>query len=180
MSTLLSGPIAPSSTLGGLAPRTTSSADAFHRPQVPGSTRKIDYAPGFVPPAEQRVLGELGLARLNDLLDLPPGWDGSRARPVTDAAALSAMKTLFAVANDRSLAPQIVPLVDGGIQIEWHAGGFSIEIEVDGSGDAHYLAVNAAGQAVVDEEAATSRITDLPGLTGMLLEQLSGLVRRAS
>lgn len=180
MSTLLSGPVAPSSTLVLSAPTAAPSGDAFHRRPVPGSSRKIDYVTSFVPPADRKVLGELALARLNDLLQLSRGWDGFRARPVTDAAAVTAIKTLFAVANDHSLAPQIVPLVDGGVQLEWHAGGFSIEIEVDGSGDAHYLAVNAEGEIVVDEEATTSRTIDLPELTGVLLERLSGLVRRAS
>lgn len=180
MSTLLNRPGASSSTLSRSPLSVGPSGDAFHRPHVQEALRKLDYAWGYAPPSDRRVLGERGMARLNQLLQLPQGWDGHRAKPVTERAAIAAMGVLFAVANDRSLSPQVVPLPDGGIQLEWHAGGYSIEIEVNGSGGRHYLATRPDGDVVVDEEGDASRVADLPGLTAALLERLSGLVRSVS
>jgi len=85
--------------------------------------------------------------QVNGLLTLPPGWDGRRALPPTDEAVRSAIDVLFAVADELSLPPQVFPLPDGGLQLEWHAGE-SVEIEVDSAGEAHLLATDVAASIV--------------------------------
>lgn len=49
-------------------------------------------------------------------------WDGHGSAAVTKAAI------------DTACTMQVVPLPGGGIQIEWHAGGMDIEIEIDETG----------------------------------------------
>jgi hypothetical protein len=90
--------------------------------------------------------------RLNELLRLPGGWDGFRARPLTDAAVRSAVLLLFAIANDETLPPQFFPLPDGGVQMEWHVAGESVEIEIDGLGDGHVSAIDRAGQVTFESD----------------------------
>ncbi len=177
--TLLGTRVAPTSTLGLREVRTASSGDAFYAPPRQATRWKIDYAEGFSPPATQVVLGERNLAILNRLLALPEGWDGFRAMPVTQIAAKVAMTALFEVAHDGSLSPQVVPLVDGGVQLEWHAGGYSLEIEIDALGTRHYFAVNDRGEIVLNAEPADAKVEDLLGLVERLLAELTDLVRRA-
>lgn len=108
--------------------------------------------------------------QVNSLLRLQAGWDGRRASPLTVEAVSSAVDLLFTLASDLSLAPQMFPLPDGGLQMEWHAGR-SIEIEVDATGAAHLLVADEGG--ILTNEAL------VPGDQGLLararraLEELS-------
>jgi hypothetical protein len=152
---LLDRPPADSSTL---SQRTT--------PTWPGLRAAEDfYFTGIGQPGRQitiQVAGPNGSLRrtwlaahmedqVNGLLHLRAGWDGRRALPLTDAAINQAIALLFAVATDLSLPPQIFPLPDGGLQMEWHAGQ-SIEIEVDGSGGAHVLVADDGGELVMNQD----------------------------
>jgi hypothetical protein len=92
--------------------------------------------------------------QLNDLLRLRPGWDGRRARPLTQAAVLRAVE-IFACFGEHILPPQIFPLPDGGVQLEWHVGS-SVEIEVDAEGEAHLLVADDSGEIVINEELSLS------------------------
>jgi hypothetical protein len=77
--------------------------------------------------------------RLDELAKLEPGWlDRDNGDPVSADAvdtgkrlvALIAMLTEVAP----TLAPQIVPTPDGGLQFEFHEGGWDAEIDVDAAG----------------------------------------------
>jgi hypothetical protein len=100
--------------------------------------------------------------RINDLLALGAAWDGHRAEPITLDAALAAASVSFALCADVGLAPQIFPLPDGGLQLEWHAGGHSLEIEIDAEGEAHALAATPDGTEVINEavDATSQSLTD--------------------
>lgn len=89
--------------------------------------------------------------KFNELLQLSPGWDGGRAREVSDKAVGSALRLLFSL-NLGDLPPQIFPLVDGGIQVEWHAARRSLVVEVDAAGDCHALAVDEHGTEIFNDE----------------------------
>ena len=54
-------------------------------------------------------------------------WDGYRAHPLTDESVEAVRRFLrYSVA--------IVPTVNGGIQLEWHAGDVNMELEYDSDG----------------------------------------------
>lgn len=175
MTQLLDPPVTQGSTL---YPRTTL---------VSPSVRAAEdfYMRGSKEPARQikiRVTGPDGSLRntwlaeqmeehLNSLLRLTPGWDGRRARPLTAEAVGSAVGLLFAVASDFSLPPQLFPLPDGGIQMEWHAGQ-SVEIEVDAAGDAHVLITDEKDQIVTNTELVPGD-DDLLTWTRQVIENLS-------
>jgi hypothetical protein len=97
--------------------------------------------------------------QLNDLLRLRTGWDGRRGQPPTPAAVDSAID-VFATVGADAFPPQLFPLSDGGLQLEWHAGA-SVEIEVDASGAVHVLAADENDQIVINDEMG-------PGDTQML------------
>lgn len=73
--------------------------------------------------------------RLEELRRFPDGWDGHDARAMTDDAALVMLHILQQVAVPGVSAPDVVLSPEGGLQIEWHQGGWDVEIEARGSGD---------------------------------------------
>ena len=66
---------------------------------------------------------------LLDLLQLPQNWDGYGAVQVQEQIALKALMVLVEVMERDAPAPSVVPLNDGGIQVEWHRRGRNLEIE---------------------------------------------------
>lgn len=93
---------------------------------------------------------DIAEVQLKELLALRRGWDGRWAAPVTVEAVETVIGVLEALMTETSLPPQFFPLADGGIQLEWHAGGDDIEVEVDGAGEAHVLAIDSTEQTVAD------------------------------
>jgi len=71
--------------------------------------------------------------------DLPRGWDGQGSPPLQDRARLVAGTLLDVIDLDDMPTPQIVPVVGGGIQIEWVAGPRELEIEIRPTGRIVYL-----------------------------------------
>lgn len=67
--------------------------------------------------------------RLGQYLSYGENWNGYGERAITGHAVLRTVSLLTKVAMDGP-EPAVVPMSDGGIQIEWHYGGTEIEIEV--------------------------------------------------
>lgn len=68
------------------------------------------------------------LKRISRLTSLARGWNSYGAHEVKADMALEAVQFLTKVAYPGIAAPSIVPLADGGLQVEWHRGGLDIEI----------------------------------------------------
>lgn len=67
------------------------------------------------------------------LAALEEGWDSYGAAPVTQAA-LDVVRCIA-----------VVPTVNGGVQVEWHANGWEVEIEVDPDGEVRSVMVDKTG-----------------------------------
>ncbi len=66
-----------------------------------------------------------------ELLDLSDNWDSYGAVAIRPEYAASALGLLQSIMDSETIAPSVVPTNLGGIQIEWHAGGIDLEIEVE-------------------------------------------------
>jgi len=66
-----------------------------------------------------------------ELLDLSDNWDSYGAAAIRPEYAASAIRLLQSIMDSETLAPSVVPTNLGGIQIEWHASGIDLEIEVE-------------------------------------------------
>lgn len=55
------------------------------------------------------------------------GWDSYNALPTTIDSVSHALRFLGEFLQHDSAPPTIVPLADGGVQLEWHRGGVDIE-----------------------------------------------------
>jgi hypothetical protein len=162
MTLLLDRPVAAGLTLSPQAQAPPPGLQAAEDFYLRGSDRQFDRTIEIRVRARDGNLRRTWLAahmedRLNALLRLRLGWDGYRAQPLSMDAVEAAVDVLFGMADDLSLPPQLFPLPDGGIQMEWHADGEDLEIEVDPAGSAHVLATDASGLVVVDAELAPSR-----------------------
>ena len=74
------------------------------------------------------------LNALGETLALPANWDSYGARRVDLASAASAGQTLCLVMRSDTIAPMVVPTVQGGVQLEWHTHGIDLEIDVSQAG----------------------------------------------
>jgi hypothetical protein len=66
---------------------------------------------------------------LLDLLHLPRNWDGYGAVQLQEQIVQKALMVLVEVMENDAPTPSVVPLSDGGIQVEWHRRGRNLEIE---------------------------------------------------
>jgi hypothetical protein len=73
--------------------------------------------------------------RLEELINLPKGWDGYGAQPVSFRNATFALRMLEAVCSSDTPAPQIVPGTSGDLQIEWHFLSGTVELHVRNPND---------------------------------------------
>lgn len=75
------------------------------------------------------ALGSVG-EELEQLKDLPLGWDGAKARPISDETIAFAYEVYASVVRPGDALPDVVPTVKGGVQFEWHTQRFDVEISV--------------------------------------------------
>lgn len=62
------------------------------------------------------------------LTQLPRDWDSYDGLPMTPAALSNAMTFLAGFVDADSAAPSVVPMSDGGVQLEWHRGDLDVEV----------------------------------------------------
>lgn len=86
-----------------------------------------------IPEGAPRWLPRLA-KRSAELLMLPEDWDTYGAACVEHRAVRYALRLLLLVSSSITPTPSLVPLPDGGVQVEWHVGGTDLEIEVAESG----------------------------------------------
>jgi hypothetical protein len=84
-----------------------------------------DVSPRWLPPLVRSFL---------NLLQLPPNWNGYGAVQIQKQIVQKALIVLVDVLDDDAPIPSVVPLTDGGVQVEWHRGGRNLEIEFSTEG----------------------------------------------
>lgn len=82
--------------------------------------------------------------RLEELIQLPEGWDGYDGRPVSFANAVFALGMLERLYMSAAPPPELVPGYNGDLQAEWHVGGVDIELHVRAPNDVHAWRVTPA------------------------------------
>ena len=69
-------------------------------------------------------------SRFKEIISLPRGWDGYAGTPVSFATAQFAAQMIERLWVPDVPTPGIIPGTDGSVQVEWHAGGYDIELDV--------------------------------------------------
>ena len=90
--------------------------------------------------------------RLSEVISLPIGWDGYRGRPTSLHAVVTALTFLWSAITRETPAPSVVPLSDGGIQLEWHQKGWDLELEASmlGAAELFYRVIGTGEEGVID------------------------------
>mgnify|MGYP006919319672 CR=1 FL=1 len=70
--------------------------------------------------------------RFDELTSLPRGWDGYAGAPVSFNCAQFAANLIERLCVNSLPAPQLVPMPDGTVRLEWHMNQFDLEIDVLG------------------------------------------------
>ena len=68
---------------------------------------------------------------LASLATLPKGWDGYDGIPVGPAIVVLVRYFLTAIEECGRTVPDVVPLSNGGVQLEWVGGVYKVEMEVE-------------------------------------------------
>ncbi|WP_157776571.1 hypothetical protein [Nitratireductor aquibiodomus] len=69
-------------------------------------------------------------SRFDEVVSLTKGWDGYSGVPVSFTTAQFAAQMIERLWVPGVPTPSIVPGTDGSVQVEWHAGGFDVELDV--------------------------------------------------
>lgn len=83
--------------------------------------------------------------QINQFFLLKPNWDSNGALPIDFESAMGALAFLVQNALHDMPAPHIVPMSNGGIQIEWHRVGIEIEISFEPSEAPKFWCLDANG-----------------------------------
>lgn len=119
------------------------------------------------------------LSRLAEIGALPERWDGLQAAPAAIDALVVAAHLLVTLSREDELRPHLVPLPSGGVQLEWHVAGNSLEIEVDHRGMPHLFAARVDDEAVLDDEPSPGRMAAAVRQAQDFLDFLAGELREA-
>ncbi len=99
---------------------TMTAADAFPREREAVTAKR---------PVKPEWLRDVA-SRLVELTRLPHDWDLEGGDPVDPSAARSAFIIIMDLAQQLALRPEIVPVGDGAVMIEWHTPSADLEIEI--------------------------------------------------
>ena len=93
------------------------------------------FAPGAtLLPADRDLSGAVQERvdhRLERLLALGSGWDGADARRLDPDALTTAARVIAAGISAGLPEPELFPVPDGGVQVEWRAGPVELELEIE-------------------------------------------------
>ncbi len=90
------------------------------------------------------------VSQLVQLKDLPFDWNGYGAQPIDVELIEQAKRIVEELPADIIETPSVVPMTRGRLQLEWHRGNRSLELEFESKGRIHYL--KADDDSGIDEE----------------------------
>ena len=88
--------------------------------------------------------------QINRLLALPERWDGGHAAAISPRSAIISLHLVAYLVDEAVPPPQVFPLPDGGVQLEWLIDGNGLEIEVTPAGVANALGVDSDELTQID------------------------------
>ena len=96
--------------------------------------------------------------RLDQIADLGPNWDSYGAASISSTAIAATQQLLttldgrLGAAGERLQPYAIVPIANGGLQIEWRRPENNLEVEIGPGGEMAYLLLTGQAPARVFEE----------------------------
>lgn len=107
-------------------------------------------------------------ARLHKLLRYRAGWDGYGGKPPKANVIGFVQSVLESTMSSTTPPPSVVPMSGGGVQLEWHTGGFDIELTVYAPFQAELSVEYPDGREPLEEQAITGDFSALGALMAEL------------
>jgi hypothetical protein len=83
---------------------------------------------------------QAAINQLDEISKLPADWDGYHAAPLNDEIVDTARLFLRELPVElAAIPPHVVPMTLGRVQLEWHDGPRSLELEFESPSRVHYL-----------------------------------------
>jgi hypothetical protein len=101
--------------------------------------------------ASRRIPLRKTVESLYSLSSLPSGWNSYRAKPIGPDVIQAAVRLVSNLLKANTPAPQVVPRVQGGIQLEWHLKNIDIEVYIDSSAAMRFYAEDLTADRPPDE-----------------------------
>ena len=79
------------------------------------------------------------VASLDELRQFETNWDGYGAAPLDPKVLDAAAHLVESLALDAAPTPRVVPMTRGRVQLEWHRGNRSLELEFESPNTVHFL-----------------------------------------
>ena len=127
------------------------------RQRPPKEVTRRENSPGVIS-AIQRML---------QFLELPPGWNSYNARVIGRENVNVALSLLSRTMRADTPVPNVIPMVRGGVQLEWHTRGINLELSIYSPEEIRFQAEDVRGGETVEGE------LDL-GLLDRWIDRLSG------
>jgi hypothetical protein len=118
---------------------------------------------------------ESSFRRIGALLQLKSGWDSYGAEPISPVAANKAKDLLTSISAPlldfypRILPYAIVPMPNGGVQLEWKGAARDLEVEVAPDGKLSFLLAEGHGKHRHFREQEGAKVTDILRLVRQVL-----------
>jgi hypothetical protein len=132
-------------TTAAFAPPAHRAPEQFAK-VIPLESTRAERLPQWLPEVVERI---------NKLARLPAPAAVDAPAPPTEAAATSALDAMRTVMWFETPTPSVVPMYDGGLQLEWHAEDVDIEVTVMPSGERRVW-IEVASGLEIDEPFRTA------------------------
>ena len=113
-------------------------------------------------------LAERTSAAIDELSELARGWDGYDGIPVLSQVAEHAYRFLEVIEEHTWIVPDVVPLSNGGMQLEWFVGAYEVEVAIAPDCATH----------VFFERKGEDRIREFPISASLDVSQVAHLFRQ--
>src|SRR5579864_440919 len=77
--------------------------------------------------------------KMIELLELPTGWNSYSASQIKKENVNFAVGLLAQVMRADTPTPQVIPMVGGGVQLEWHTRGINLEISIYSPAEVNFI-----------------------------------------
>jgi hypothetical protein len=106
----------------------------------------------------------IAYSRLQRLRELPSNWNGYGAEPIDPGIQSSAQRVLDKLALGGVGAPQVVPMTHGRLQLEWHKGNRSLELEFESCDSIRFLKWDSDNRIQDEDSIATTELDAINAL----------------
>lgn len=108
------------------------------------------------------------MRKLDELKNLPEDWDSYGADPISPNAIAKAKSIIISVVKSFSNAigdvvqlTDVIPIADGGVQLEWVGPHAELEIEISPNGTIGLLYISGSGDRRKYEESEDNSLNDV-------------------